>query len=90
MKNIPPDQQNPGSLHAVSLRANRDPIHPCSRGILMPSPKCGSKHFMSGLSEEKEDTVIFYYLADGCGHQWIYDEYAGNENSLTNVITLQV
>jgi hypothetical protein len=56
----------------------------------MPSPKCGSKHFMSGLSEEKEDTVIFYYLADGCGHQWIYDEYAGNENSLTNVITLQV
>jgi hypothetical protein len=36
-------------------------------GILLPCPKCGSKHFMSGPVDGK---VIFYCMADGCGHEW--------------------
>jgi hypothetical protein len=40
----------------------------------MPCPKCGSKHFMSGPSDEKEDIVIFYCMADGCGHEWELDD----------------
>jgi hypothetical protein len=41
----------------------------------MPCPKCGSKHFMSGPSnEKKKDGVIFYCMADGCGHEWEIDD----------------
>jgi hypothetical protein len=40
----------------------------------MPCPKCGSKHFMSGPSNEKKDGVIFYCMADGCGHEWEFDD----------------
>ena len=29
---------------------------------------------MSGPSDEKEGTVIFYCMADGCGHEWEIDD----------------
>ena len=40
----------------------------------MPCPKCGSKHFLCYLSKEKAGITIFYCMAAGCGHEWVFGD----------------
>jgi hypothetical protein len=39
----------------------------------MPCPKCGGMHYMSGPSDNDPDTLVFWCMETGCGHEWFVD-----------------
>lgn len=58
---------SPAALPILISRCAKDMVG----GIPVPCPKCGSKHFLCYLSEEKAGITIFYCMAAGCGHEWV-------------------
>ena len=65
-------------IYHTFTRRPPHPDNPCEKsmqgGISVPCPKCGSKHFLCYLSKEKAGITIFYCMAAGCGHEWVFGD----------------
>lgn len=61
---------SPAALLILISRCAKDMVG----GIPVPCPKCGSKHFLCYHSKEKAGITIFYCMASGCGHEWVFGD----------------